>query len=179
MNRSSLGVFDCGPAASEEALRLKVVRVTQHVEMVGTVLSERLIGLMTHYVDGRTQACIRNGCLHCLGGMMPRWKGYLHFALDGTPPREIALEVPAAAGEMIRLTQEAEGSLRGVRLSLRRVGNKVNGQVRVKVSSLRGDVEDLPELTLRPMLERIFGLAPVSRQIDAMPIRDEIAEHLC
>jgi hypothetical protein len=94
-----------------------------------TVLSSRIVGVLTHFVHSRVRPCVglEAGCEGCLAKRAKRWKGYLAvwWRLEA---REAIAEITAQGGLDNKALLSASGpDLRGWQLTMWRRGRKVNG----------------------------------------------------
>lgn len=125
----------------------------------GTFLNPRPLGVMTHFLDGVTSACIAAevGCTHCLQGKRPRWKGfvgYYSFAVG----RVCLLELTPNAFKNSRQLSDVNFNLRGYGFKAMRNGGAVNSRVSVLVSDRLTTATRLPpEFDPLPTLVRVWN----------------------
>jgi hypothetical protein len=115
-------------------------------------LSDDAVGCYVHYWKGRTTACLETGCVPCLNGQVPRWRGYV-AALIGPGRMTRILEVTACCVPAIDRYRAEWSTLRGALITLTRKGRKANGE-----------------------LECLFGEKPVASA--GLPIAPELVPYL-
>jgi hypothetical protein len=116
------------PPTNLERHAIQIIRTPQAGKLVGIALNESILGCYTHYWGGRTVPCQTEHCEACNNGAPARWHAY--FAAHCPNTTHIALlEITAAAAETLYLYTHTNGTLRGAQITLRRRGEKKNGQV--------------------------------------------------
>lgn len=130
---------DAGPVRQEAApgprhrAYYPVLRPRPTELVIGTILSTRPLGVLTHYHEGRTKGCLGKGrCPYCeLPDCPPKWEGYLWLLL---PNGAVAIAcISAEAYRNCPELSDGQSDLRGRGLTLRRIGQANNSQVRASL----------------------------------------------
>jgi len=127
--------------------------------ITGVILSDALVGVFTHWYDGRTVPCYHGpGGVCALCQWAPRrWKGYVALLWNGTPRQGMA-EITLDAVRGCPRLADKDVSLRGLRLVLQRKGRVPNGPVTATVSPSPFQIESLPvPFTVQDALLRIWS----------------------
>jgi hypothetical protein len=113
----------------------RVLRPRPLVPVSVTCLSARPLGLLTHYVEGRTTGCQgAERCPHCQRTDCPsKWEGYL-WARENQGEVCIVV-VTAEAYRGCADLADGQTDLTGRHLTLHRVGQAANSQVRAAVGA--------------------------------------------
>lgn len=112
--------------------RIVIPKTTQGFR--GFILSDRLTGTDTHWIDGRTRPCFGNTCLCKKERISARWKGWCGFLM--LPSRErTVLEFTENAAHQLFMQVPPDRAYRGLAVSLRRRTNKDRSPVDVVVHS--------------------------------------------
>jgi hypothetical protein len=123
----------------------------------GLCLSERVLGVITHWIDGRTMPCVKvlSYCEGCSRKLPSRWKGYLAIMkpVDG---KYAILELTEEARRSCPDLGPDKWSLRGKRILLTRRGTSKRAAVTATI--LAGEAQKcLPEgFNLKEALMRIW-----------------------
>jgi len=128
-------------------------------------LSNSVIQLETHWVDGQTLPCTRRDgvCQHCGPKNMPRPTGYLAVLTRyGRKPEVLA--VTKGGWTNSPTLQKFNGELRGLQLICRRLNSKTNGPLQIiagtaTISTFYG--ANLPDADLLGALARWWGMATI------------------
>lgn len=131
--------------------------------IVGIMLNERHVGVMTHYHKSRTVPCLgaRMNCVPCSEGWAARWKGY--YPLWIGPGNIVLGEVTANAQQRVAAWIGPAGarSLRGCTVTITRPGSSPQAAVCLQIEPPPENrkIEMLPaEVDVLGALERIWGL---------------------
>lgn len=135
--------FEEFPPDDDRPIGLDIVRAPAKGSFVGVILSDRSMGKYTHWYRGRTSPCDGDDCTACSQAVERRWHAWLVVYSQSTR-RQFILEVPAAASHELAILRKRENSLRGFAIKVERNNGKVNGRVRLHVSTKREDVSLLP-----------------------------------
>lgn len=130
----------------------KIHRVPAGGLQSALVLSDDTSGCYVHYWKGRTTPCLDIGCVPCINGQTPRWRGYV-ACLIGPGRLTRILEVTACCVPAIVRYKNEWSTLRGSIISLTRKGRKANGE-----------------------LECVFGEKPVAGS--HLPVAPELVPYL-
>lgn len=135
----------------------------KHLQPVrAIILSESVVGVYTHYIDGRTRPCMGTvrTCGGCAAGMSRRWKGYLGCIVPVNGKR-VLVEVTTEAVRGCPMLLTSKVNLRGSTIELRRTAEAKNSPVRATIGSGRAGHE-LPEtFDVRQQLCVIWGVMPL------------------
>ena len=151
---------DAGPS-SVPRIAIQVFRVPPtgkaFIRFLGNV-----VGVWTHWLEGRSTPCLGKECRHCLEGVPQRWKGYAPALwwkvwLDQKTGKQqgkwLAVVVEITEG----LTELKGRPLRGQVIELRRPGKRRNGPLEFSALD-KPAAGDLPDaFDVRPILERLWG----------------------
>jgi hypothetical protein len=122
------------------------------------ILSDRVLGVETHFVGGRTKPCCGDecSCIGCQQKLQTRWKGYLVVWIANGTPQAIA-ELTTEAFRRCPPFHSSKTSLRGRKLKLTRPAGKPNGRVKAEVGDFVLGWQNLPlALDLECALYRIW-----------------------
>lgn len=128
------------------------------------VLSNRNLGVFTHYSGGRTRPCTGDGCEYCTPQNPARWHGYLACLSERTSSR-VLCEYTAAAHDAVKDSIERRGSLRGLSLRGVRPNGRPNGRLVLSFVDVDTDRRTLAESPpLLPILCRIWHVRLAERE---------------
>lgn len=126
-----------GPPARDDRRMLRIVRCPKEGFLDLVILSDHLVGVWTHWLDGRTQPCMAPNDCGCQRMHIPhRWKGYLACSL--TTDRKVVLaELTGEACRCISLQDSplTGKPLRGLVLRLQRDRRSRGGRVLAGIRS--------------------------------------------
>lgn len=147
---------------------IKLVKIAPGPEVVYRILSDSLIGFMTHYISERTVVCpgYDQGCKHCLTGLDPRWSGYLAVSALNYPTTYLFPISPAAAQNCPALAS-LDGQLRGKLIGGKRLGKVKTSPLQVIVYEPPPNAKQpasLPVVDVREALARLWGTRAVCPQ---------------
>lgn len=120
-----------------------------------------VVGVWTHWLEGRSTPCMGKECRHCHDGAPQRWKSYApalwwRTTLDQRTGKRASqwisvVEITEGLGELVGRP------LRGQVIELRRPGKRRNSPL--EFSTLEEKVKgDLPDaFDVRPILEKLWG----------------------
>ena len=116
--------------ASHSGMRL--IRTPATKTLTACVTSTEIVGCCTHFVGNRTVPCegVPN-CAPCSEGIPWRWHGYLSCLLRETL-EHVLFEFTAASSDPFKHYIEVHGTLRGCKMTARRVNSKHNGRVLIQ-----------------------------------------------
>lgn len=120
----------------EQVLYIPILSPSPGTRVRGVVLSERLVGVWTHWRAGRTEPHHKDqtGCPGCREGLARRWKGYLGIWWPAGSRVALAELTVGAARLCPVLSDPMPSSLRGWLLTLARPFGKMNGPVSIELS---------------------------------------------
>lgn len=129
-------------AVSEPPIKLLKVKPMQPHQV--WVLSDFVLGVKTHWVNGRTQPCLGmvNGCEGCKVGLSIRKKGYL-CVWGGAAGSVSLLEITPTAFDFEPKLYYSSG-LRGMLLRAKRMGNDPKSALRIEMSDTAHCPHELP-----------------------------------
>jgi len=111
---------------------LRLIRASAKTPIIGTITSDRLLGVNTHYYSGRTQPCSAPDCRACADAIPWRWHAYISLILDDTSEHTL-LELTASAVAPIVEYQDLHTTLTAARLKVTRPNGRPNGRVWVQI----------------------------------------------
>ncbi len=111
----------------------QIVRAPSKGETAWVIASRNLVGVRNHFYGGRTQPCDLGSCKMCEAGHPWRWHAYLSVWNPKRNMRAI-LEMPAAAAATIAERFEVNGTLRGQKIQVWRLGETKNGRVQCSLT---------------------------------------------
>lgn len=101
--------------------------------IAGTILSDNIIGTMTHWAGGRTQPHEKNECILCAQKVPYRFHAYIAFLSDRNG-RQAIIELTAGPAETLRAWRTQHVTLRGTHFVARRTVKRANGKVALDLS---------------------------------------------
>jgi len=122
---------DIPPAKPYDGIPL--LRTPPAGAIAGTILSDNIIGTMTHWAGGRTQPHERDNCLLCANKVPYRFHAYLAFLSDRNG-RQAVIELTAGPAEILRAWRIQHITLRGTHFVARRTIKRSNGKVAIDLS---------------------------------------------
>jgi len=131
-------------------------------------LSSAVLGVWTHWVDGRSHPCFLEGCAWCTNGTVypRRWKGYL-YGHDIEGHVVCLLELPADTVRGHIQLRDASVNLCGASIIAERIGPSPNSSVRAVVrldAAIRVRAAQEPDVMAH--LARIWGVPPETPSMD-------------
>lgn len=137
---------------------LPLERIKPGVTFRGLITSHTVLGVMTHFLGGRTLACIEGECPGCLASQPARWEGYLSV-LTPSPSRHIIIAITPGAAMGIADSATDPAALRGSLVILERGGKRPNSRLRARVEQAEAYGRGLPPAPdLKAHLIHIWGL---------------------
>lgn len=122
---------------------IRLVRTPAATPITAHVLSDRLLGCPTHFVNNRTIPCETPDCVPCQSGIEWRWHAWLAIQLSNT--QEVVLfEMTAKASETFKDYFKRYGTTRGAAFKAVRHNQKSNGTVLIQAKPA-----DLAKVTLK------------------------------
>ena len=112
---------------------MRLIRAPSKGELKVCITTPKIVGTRNHFFGGRTSPCMLGQCEACEAGTPWRWTAYLAAITMGAN-EHVIIEVPAAAAKTIADYREENGSLRGTKMTLFRIGNRPNGRVMVHLA---------------------------------------------
>ncbi len=137
-------IFSTKPPEPRED-RYDLVSPEPGLKVNGIAVNDSVTGVLIHFVDGYSTPCIGEscGCYGCRLGWRPKWKGYLPICFPYNGRVQIA-EITEGAFSRCKEVHEID-SLRGLEITLRRVGKIKHGRVEMDVGTRRVPDESLPK----------------------------------
>ena len=134
---------DAPPAAEGGYVPLHSPKPGRPLE--GVFVNPRPLGVMTHFIDGITSACITAsiGCSHCLQGKKNRWKGFIGY-YSHSAGRTALLELTPNAWRLQPKLCDGEFDLRGYGFKASRQGMAANSRMMVLISDHPKTICQLP-----------------------------------
>lgn len=120
--------FQNEPPKDERGQSLPLMRCPTHKPISGIITSTNLVGTQTHYYRGRTIPCDSGNCPACSDGVPWRWHGYVSL-FSATSSRQVLFEFTARAAEPLTAYRETYGTLRGCKLTAKRINSSANARV--------------------------------------------------
>jgi len=134
-------------------------------------LSTVVTGVLTHFVNGRTQPCLPQACPFCppVIGYPQRWKGYL-FGRDVEGHVAALLELPADTCRTHVQLRDQSINLAGASILAERIGPAPNSTVRATVRlDAVTRVRPAQEPDILRHLSRIWGIADIDERASIDP----------
>jgi hypothetical protein len=135
-----------GPPAPDDAPWIPLYRAVSRGSFELTVLSCRVLGVITHWVSGRSVPCTKlsGECICLRGGVSHRWRGYLG-CWESRFSRVCLLEMTAEAVHHCNLPiLDPAVDLRGMVARAWRLGSAKQAPVRIELRGGPAAREDLP-----------------------------------
>lgn len=161
------GLFNAPPPPPDKRPFLRLAKIAAEQRLQFFILSDRLYGATTHYVDRRTTIClgVEQGCEWCAKGFSPRWSGFLAVS----PINHInALLLTLTPGAYHNCPELAAGppGLRGKVIVCERLGKSSNSPLRVQVQRSEAAIKilnRLPDPDVPAALCRLWSLKEIPR----------------
>lgn len=131
------------PSGPPTARVLDLVRCPPKGGLRGMITSPKILGIETHYWGGKTVPCGGSLCQACEEQQPARWHGYCGL-LTPQPSRHVIVEITLQACEEIWRWEELNGEILGMKLSLARRADRVNGKILVQVDRIERGAYRLP-----------------------------------
>lgn len=168
------------PRPGTQLPHLPLVRVKTAGIVRGVITSRSYIGVNTHFMGQRTLPCVGDDCPGCAAEKSKRWEGYLSVWTTAPSKHLIVALTPGAATQILDAAPDPN-NLRGLFLTVERLGSKPNGQLRGNVEPANIEPGHLPpEPELLRHLYKIWGvddcLLPDPNPRIAAPILDRAAQ---
>lgn len=145
------------PGNQVSAPPIELLKVKPGSPHQGWVLSDFVLGVKTHWINGRTQPCLgaAGGCEGCKVGMSIRKKGYL-CVWGGLGGKVSLLEITPKAFDFEAKLYYSSG-LRGMMYRAKRMGSDPKSALRVELSDTAHCPHALPdEVDVQEVLCRIW-----------------------
>lgn len=130
--------------------------------LIGAILSNQIVGVLTHFMDGRSSPHIEpaQACEPCkLTRQRPRWKGYLSAFVWGTS-RICVFELTEGAYLADERLRDPEFDLRGWVIRVERMTAHKRARVRVEWKEKIDASKLPPACDVVASLEVLWGLRP-------------------
>lgn len=135
-----------------------IVRCPPGKQLHFVCVSSVHLAILTHWVGGRAVRCLEDECECRDSHREVRPRGYV-FGIGSKHGEVVLMEFTAACVNNYADYLEANGTLRGAKVTHYRRGSKPNGQLSVKFASERVNSGDLPaEGDLVDILCRIYDI---------------------
>jgi len=142
----------------------KIVRVPASDPIVGTVVSDSIFEMVTHYAQGFTRLCVgEEDCELC--GLSPRrFYGLLAvWPRSATGPQWVQL-TPKAVLQLMQEVTERQTVLHGLNVKISRERKTKNAPIVVAIDEWARTQSRLPKpLTPEETIERVFGSKKIPR----------------
>lgn len=138
---------------------LHVTRVKATGRPSGIIITPTMWGSYTHFMEWRTRRCVglENGCAGCKLHIAKRWIGFVQW-VDSEFTLHCALELTEKAGNRMKAIREKYGTLRGLRIEVRRERNDKRSPIEIEVLGQHPNPDELPQpKPIEPTLERLWG----------------------
>lgn len=119
------------PPPKRSRVYAELVSPVSRAGFCGICLAPEIVGVFTHYQDGRTRPCAGSECWCHREGRQPRWKGYMPILLFPGEKTCLFEITENAASQMLPWFDPKEG-LRGVHFHAKRRTNKSRSPVDVE-----------------------------------------------
>lgn len=150
--------WDAPPPESSRLQHLPLQRLGPKANLRAAITSPDVLGVWTHFMSGRTLACLQGDCPGCEANLPQRWEGYLGVLIAETR-RHIILALTPGAAIGIADTAPDPHNLRGLVLIAERMGKRANARLRARVEELDLSQVKLPPIPdLKAHLMHIWGL---------------------
>jgi hypothetical protein len=144
-------------------LDLELIRVKEGGQVVGICLSSELNGVLTHW-QGKTQPCLGDECDCRTKKLETRFNAYIVLMLPRTG-NKVIVQVSRNAAKGLRAGIKEHGKLRGMEVTLKRVGKNKNGKLVGVVCPLAFKGMELPpEPDVQAEMCRIWGIEDVTAE---------------
>jgi hypothetical protein len=146
------------PPAPSNLPHLPLERAPAGAHFQRLITSDTILGVWTHFMGGRTLACITEECPGCQSNLPRRWEGYL-ACVTPKPHRHIILALTPGAAIGIHDSAPSPDRLRGLLLVCERFGKRANARLRARVEPVELGQHPLPPAPdLKAHLLHIWGL---------------------
>ena len=132
-----------------------------------TCLSDRWVGVNTHYNGNRSVLCTEDNCPSCQDGKLARWRGYVYGY--ATKSGKIAIvEFTEGIHHVFKAEHDARGTLRGCRINLYRKSGRKQGRLCADFESTIESPHSLPSpQDLQARLAKVFDVRYLTQSQDA------------
>ena len=141
------------PPAHKDLATLPILRAPPRGVLVGQLTSYEMVGCPIHWWRGRSLPCEDHKCPACQNKVPFRWKGYLGFWQPAQSQHSL-LEIPAAAADTVADFRLQNPTLRHAIVELKRVPEKANGRVLLRIKPGPTDAKMFPQ---PPDTERLLA----------------------
>lgn len=150
--------WDAPPPSDSKLQHLPLQRLGAGLQLKAAITSPAILGVWTHFMGGRTLACLQEGCPGCENNLPRRWEGYLGV-LTAKDRRHLILALTPGAAIGIGDTAPDPFNLRGLVLIAERIGKRANARLRARVEELDLSQIKLPPIPdLKAHMMHIWGL---------------------
>jgi len=158
MNEQIQPRWEVSPPDRDRLQHLPLRRIGAQTSLKAAITSPAILGVLTHFMGGRTLACIQGDCPGCTAKLPQRWEGYLGVWTT-KPCKHIILAVTPGAALGIGDTAPDPVNLRGLYLTVERLGRRANSRLQARVEEVELGQIKLPEIPdLKAHLLHIWGL---------------------
>lgn len=137
---------------------LTIVRTPAPGVMSLHLTSEKAFGCPIHHWGGRSWPCTQQeGCEPCQKGNGYRWKAYIG-AIEAKSADHVIWECTAPIHLRLAHAVSVLGSIRGLKIRVKRRGDVPNGRILMDCGNRLIDVHDLPtEPNVREIMEHVWA----------------------
>lgn len=158
--------WDVPPPNRSSLDHLPLKRIGAKGNLRAAITSPAILGVWTHFMGGRTLACVAHDCPGCEAGMPRRWEGYLGVWTSGQS-KHIILAVTPGAAIGIHDSAPDPQNLRGLVLVAERLGTRANARLQARVEPYDISQLKLPPIPdLKAHLLHIWGLDQAHASMD-------------
>lgn len=153
------------PDSADSGYRL--IRTPPIAKLTAHVISERIVGCPTHFVNNRTVPCETPNCPPCDSGITSRWHAYLLILLD-TSQEVVLFEMTKRAAASFNHYFQRHTTTRGCHFQASRLNQRTNGRVLIQTKT--GDLTrvNLPQpKSIENLLCHIWNIPP--NQVNIKP----------
>lgn len=156
------------PPTSDRKSALTLRRTPTAGVIRGTIVSDKMVYVPTHYWGGRTMPCTENECPACQAKRGKRWHAYIAFVPRGSRETQL-LELTEHAAYPVYETQERLGTLRDVQIFAQRRSAKPNAAVVVTCTTDEAGLLTLPAPPDLAAALRVIWSIETSAEADDAP----------
>lgn len=174
MSEQIIPRWEVAPPDRSRLQHLPLLRLGPQAALRAAITSPDVLGVLTHFMGGRTLACIQGDCPGCESKLPQRWEGYLGVVTT-KPSRHIILGITPGAALGIGDSAPDPHNLRGLLLVAERIGKRANARLRARVEEVELGQLRLPDPPdLKAHLLHIWGLDQAHAGNDHPDYRAEV-----
>lgn len=169
--------WDDNPDLPQLRSKFRLIRLGKSEKHKTIILSEKLIGIWTHYYKRRTIPHEEPDCPACRDKNARRWYGFLACWAPSSDFRYL-LELTPQASEPLLDYQSRRKTIRGLEIMVRRCGDRPNSPCETIIPrEQQGNLALPPSFDVKEALMIIWGLAMPADPATGKPGKTRVSAH--